>query len=181
MRRPARLLALIAVLIAVLITLLSGCSFVPSVPGLPGSDSGISNGGPLWPDVPQLPGSTQVSVELPLPVKLLVKGFVNTARSPEENNGQQAKDYDFKVYQAPGSGTDVDGFYTQDLMSTFGWAENEASCGDSSPIPSAGGTLCLYTKPAADGFTDNLAILLMPGEGDGGSDQIAYARFSSKG
>jgi hypothetical protein len=106
---------------------------------------------------------------------------VNGAQSTDDNNGQESKDYDFKIYQAAGSGTDVSGFYAQDLMSTIGWTRNEAACGDSSPISSAGGTLCLYTKPAADGFTDNLAILLMPGEGDGGNDQVAYVRFSSKG
>ena len=176
MRRLTRLLMLIAVL-----ALLSGCSLMPSIPGLPGSDSGSASGDPLWPDVPPIPGSTQVSVELPLPVKLLVKGFVNAAQSPDDNNGEQSRDYDFKVYQAPGTGTDVSGFYTRDLMSTTGWTQNEASCGPSSPVAAAGGTLCLYTKPAADGFSDNLAILLMPGEGDGGSDQVAYVRFSSKG
>jgi hypothetical protein len=177
MRRPTQLVALIAVLT----TLLSGCGLLPSVSGAPRSDGGSASGEPLWPDVPQLPGSTQVSVELPLPVKLLVKGFVNAARSSDDNNGQESRDYDLKVYQAAGTGTDVDGFYTQDLMSTTGWTRNETSCGDSSPIPSAGGTLLLYTKPAADSFTDKLAILLMPGEGEGGSDQVAYVRFSSTG
>ena len=175
-----RLLTLIAVVMS-LAAALSGCGLLPPIPGLPASAGGTASGEALWPDVPPMPGSTQVSVELPLPVKLLVKGFVNSAQSSEGNNGQESKDYDFKVYQASGSGTDVSGFYTQDLMSATGWTRNEDSCGASSPVAMAGGTLCLYTKPAADGFSDNLAILLMPGEGDGGSDQIAYVRFSSKG
>ncbi|HTK62272.1 MAG TPA: hypothetical protein VL595_07850 [Pseudonocardia sp.] len=177
MRQQTRLLALIATL-TTLIGMLSGCG---SIPGLPGSSASGSGGAPLWPDVPPLPGATQVAVELPLPVKLLVKSFVNAAQSPGDNNGQESRDYDLKVYQAQGTGTDVSGFYTQDLMSTTGWTRNETSCGASSPLAGTGSTLCLYTKPAADGFTDNLAILLMPGEGEGGSDQVAYVRFSSKG
>jgi hypothetical protein len=176
MRRLLRLIAVVMSLAAAL----TGCG-LPSIPGLPGSGGGGAGGEALWADVPPMPGSTQVSVELPLPVKLLVKGFVDTARSSDETNGSESKDYDLKVYQAPGSGTDVSGFYTQDLMSVTGWTRHEDSCGASSPVAMAGGTLCLYTKPAADGFTDNLAILLMPGEGDGGSDQVAYVRFSSKG
>lgn len=171
-----RLLLIIAVLAAV-----AGCG-IPSIPGLPGGgdSGGSSRPGGLWPDVPPMPGSAQVNVDLPLPVKMLVKGFVNAAQSGNES-GQEAKDWEFKVYQAAGPGTDLGGFYSQELPAN-GWTQGADACGGSSPVPSpTGGSLCLFTKPGADGFTDNLAIVLMPGEGDGGADQVAYVRFSGKG
>jgi hypothetical protein len=177
MRRLTPLLTLIATLLIAL----TGCGVLPSFSPLPGNEGGTASSGALWSDVPPIPGSSQLPVGLPLSVKLLVKGFVDTARSSEDNNGPEFKDYDFKVYQAAGPGTDVSGFYTGALMSATGWTRNEDTGGTSSPFAPAGGTLCLYTKPAPDGFTDNLAILLMPGAGDGGKDQVAYVRFSNKG
>lgn len=168
------------VLLTAVLMLLTGCG-LPSLPGLPGSSGAAGAGAGLWPDVPPLPDSKQVDVDLPLPGKMLVKGFVSAARSGNED-GQEAKDWEFKVYQAAGPGTDVGGFYRTSLTAQ-GWVEGEDACGGSSPVASVmpGGALCLFTKPTANGFTDNLAIVVMPGEGDGGADQVAYVRFASKG
>jgi len=163
-------------LLLVLLLALTGCGLVPSLPfGGGGSGGGTSSADSLWPDVPALPGSQSLPADLPASVRLLVEGFVRSANIASPEDGV-TRDYDFVMYEAAGSDTDLSTFYTDERMSQLGWTGVEGSCGGPEVAGLTGG-LCGFSKRGEGGLDDYLLIVLLPGEGEGGRDQVAYLRF----
>lgn len=168
--------SLLAMILAAVLFATSGCGLVP---GLPGSGGGENRVDQLWPDVPQVPGSTRVDVGLPLPARLLLEGFVNAANASAEPGEGQLRDFELVVYELAGSGTDLGTVYSADAMGALGWTGAEGACGAAAggEVEVVAGGLCAYSKTTDTEAQDLLLIVLLPGEGTGGNDQVAYVRF----
>lgn len=165
--------SLIAMLAAAVLLATSACGLIPSIPGIPGTNGGTAVGA-LWPDVPTLPDSTYVDTELPLPVRLAVQAYV-AATDAAVTDGN-LDDFGFVVYDvAPGP--DLAGVYSPERMAQLGWLRSDIACTSGGSVP---GALCAFAKgDQAAGSSEVLAIVLSPGAGAGGRDQVAYIRIAA--
>ena len=148
MKRMLRFTGLFALVLAML-----ACA-LPGVPGLPGAGAQPTTIAALWPDVPQMDGTTKTDVQVPAFVNLLL-----TIMGKQVLGGaQDAQWADFtSTTKTP---ADVQAFYTPALMTSNGWAASDQSTcvtGADQNVPQVG-VFCVFSKPGS-GKTDGLMIV----------------------
>ena len=100
----------------------------------------------LWPDVPPFQGATKAEIEIPLGMRLLIRGMtqgkVNFISFRTDKPAQEVKD-----------------FYSVDRMKAAGWNANDKGCTGDTEDTTNHGALCLFSKKN-NGKDEALAIIV---------------------
>lgn len=149
----------------------SGCGLVGTVTG---KNSGTVTD--LWSDVPPYSGATKTSLDIPLPVNLMIQGFMQAANSDSSNDTHLDK-FDFIAYNTSDSPQTIANFYTADKMKAAGWdQEDTGGCTSSTDSSSAQVGFCAFGKK--EGANKMTVLLIVPVQDDQTKKtQIFYVRF----
>ncbi len=129
----------------------------------------------MWSDVPVMDGMTQESIDIPLPVTLLIQGYFSAA---SENQGK----VDFIAYNTTKTPQDASAFYSLDKMQAAGWnladepgCSSDLSGADSSVTSVVNGFACFFGK---DDSSDQQSFLAIIGTQDAqnGKMEVFFAR-----
>ena len=141
MRTSASLLALVLVLGVAI-----SCRLSERLAG----DKNAGTVSELWPDVPPFQGATKAEVEIPLGVRLLIRGMsqgkVNFISFRTDKPAQEVKD-----------------FYSNDRMKAAGWAANDKGCTGDMEDQKNHGAMCMFTRRDG-GKEEGLAIIVAQDE-----------------
>ena len=141
MRTSASLLALVLVLGVAI-----SCKLAERL----GGDKNAGTVSELWPDVPPFQGATKAEVEIPLGVRLLIRGM------------SQGK-VNFISFRTDKSAQEVKDFYSNDRMKAAGWAANDKGCTGDMEDKKNHGALCLFSRKDG-GKEEGLAIVVAQDE-----------------
>jgi len=115
----------------------------------------------LWPDVPRMDGLTPSQMDLPLPVKLLMRAVLgNLGRLNKPGEDQTTGNIDWIVFTTTKTSDDVKNFYTNAQMTAQGWqASQNSTCvsGSEQGITQVG-VFCAFQKHSSDQETDLLIV-----------------------
>ena len=115
-----------------------------------GGDKNAGTVSELWPDVPPFQGATKAEVEIPLGVRLLIRGMsqgrVNFISFRTDKTAQEVKD-----------------FYSNDRMKAAGWAANDKGCTGDMEDQKNHGAMCMFTRRDG-GKEEGLAIIVAQDE-----------------
>jgi len=104
----------------------------------------------LWSDVPPMDGLQSSQMDLPLPVKLLMRTILgNLGRLNPQGQDQTTGNIDWIVFTTTKSPADVQNFYTNARMVAKGWddAGQDSTCVSGSDSNSTQvGTMCAFQK-----------------------------------
>ena len=104
----------------------------------------------LWPDVPPFQGATKADLEIPLGVRLLLRGMtqgkVNFISFRTDKTAQEVKD-----------------FYSIDRMKAAGWIANDQGCTGDTEDTKNRGAVCLFSRKDG-GKEEGLAIFVAQDE-----------------
>jgi len=104
----------------------------------------------LWTDVPPFQGATKAEIEIPLGMRLLIRGMtqgkVNFISFRTDKTAQEVKD-----------------FYSVDRMKAVGWIANDKGCTGDTEDTKNHGALCLFSKKN-NGKEEALAIIVAQDE-----------------
>ena len=115
----------------------------------------------LWSDVPQMDGLTASQMDMPTPLKLIIRTLLgNLGRLNPQGQDQTTGTIDWIVFTTDKSPQDVQNFYTNERMTANGWdASENSTClnGSEQGFPQVG-VFCVFVK-TQDGKGVQLAIL----------------------
>ena len=118
----------------------------------------------LWPDVPPFQGATKAEIEIPLGMRLLIRGMtqgkVNFISFRTDKPAQEVKD-----------------FYSIDRMKAAGWIANDKGCTGDTEDTTNHGAVCLFSKKN-NGKDEALAIIVAQDEKQPDTN-IFYARVDT--
>ena len=118
----------------------------------------------LWPDVPPFQGATKAEIEIPLGMRLLIRGMtqgkVNFISFRTDKPAQEVKD-----------------FYSVDRMKAVGWIANDKGCTGDTEDTTNHGAVCLFSKKN-NGKDEALAIIVAQDEKQPDTN-IFYARVDT--
>ena len=141
MRASASLLAL-ALILGVAIS----CKLSERLAG----DKNAGTVSELWPDVPPFQGATKADLEIPLGVRLLLRGMsqgkVNFISFRTDKPAQEVKD-----------------FYSVARMKAAGWIANDKGCTGDTDDTNNHGAICLFSRKDG-GKEEGLAIVVAQDE-----------------
>jgi uncharacterized protein YceK len=128
----------------------AGCGVINTITTLTGGNSGNTKTvSELWSDVPKMDGLTPSQMDMPLPIKLVMRTVVgNLGRLNSAGQDQTTGNIDWIVFTSAKTPDDVKSFYTADRMATNGWQMgNQSSCmsGGEAGVAQIG-TLCVFEK-----------------------------------
>ena len=133
----------------------------------------------LWADVPALAGATKVNLDIPLPMQLVIQGFIQAANADNSSDTKLDK-FDFIAYQAGMTPQQVSEFYTTEKMKAAGWNSGDAvGCSAGADESSTGGAgFCVFGKKGDAGKATILMIIPYQ-EDQSKPTQIFYVRFEA--
>ena len=115
-----------------------------------GGDKNAGTVSELWPDVPPFQGATKAEIEIPLGLRLLIRGMtqgkVNFISFRTDKTAQEVKD-----------------FYSNDRMKAAGWAANDKGCTGDMEDQKNHGAMCMFTRRDG-GKEEGLAIIVAQDE-----------------
>jgi hypothetical protein len=129
----------------------------------------LAGGGPdlqktdeLWSDVPRMDGLSPSDMELPLAIKVLMRTVLNNLwRVNKEGEDKTPVSGDWIVFTTSGTPADVQSFYTNERMASFGnWELGKNSTCLDGKDKGVNGVLCVFQK-TADKKQVELAIIAM--------------------
>lgn len=104
----------------------------------------------LWPDVPPFQGATKAELEIPLGVRLLLRGMsqgkVNFISFRTDKPAQEVKD-----------------FYSVERMKAAGWSANDKGCTGDTDDSKNHGAVCVFSRKDG-GKEEGLAIIVAQDE-----------------
>ena len=118
----------------------------------------------LWPDVPPFQGATKAEIEIPLGMRLLIRGMT------------QGK-VNFISFRTDKSAEEVKGFYSVERMKAAGWIANDKGCTGDTEDTKNHGAVCLFSKKN-NGKDEALAIIVAQDEKQPDTN-IFYARVDT--
>jgi hypothetical protein len=104
----------------------------------------------LWSDVPPFQGATKAELEIPLGVRLLIRGM------------SQGK-VNFISFRTDKSAQEVKDFYSNDRMKAAGWNANDKGCTGDTEDSKNHGAVCLFSRKGG-GKEEGLAIFVAQDE-----------------
>jgi uncharacterized protein YceK len=140
-----------------------GCGAINT---LTGGDQNMKTVSQLWSDVPRMDGLTPSQMDMPLPVKLLLRTVLgNLGRLNPQGEDQTTGNIDWIAFTSAKTPDDVRNFYTPDRMAASGWERTEKStCVSGSEQGMAQiGVFCVFQKQQG-GTQAQLVIIAAPGE-----------------
>jgi hypothetical protein len=129
----------------------------------------LAGGGPdlqktdeLWSDVPRMDGLSPSEMELPLAIKILMRTVLNNLwRVNKEGEDKTPVSGDWIVFTTSSTPADVQSFYTNERMTSFGnWEPSKKSTCLDGKDKGFNGVLCVFQK-TADNKEIQLAIIAM--------------------
>jgi len=148
----------ISALLAVGVLLISGlaCSLIERA--VPGVD--MNRTAEMWPDVPKMDHFAPSDMEMPLPLKIVLKTMLNNLwRVNKEGEDKTPATGDWIVFTTTDAPTDVEGFYTNDRMASFGqWRSADKTSCTNGKEKQVNGAVCIFQK-TADNKETGLVIL----------------------
>jgi hypothetical protein len=118
----------------------------------------------LWPDVPPFQGATKAEIEIPLGMRLLIRGMT------------QGK-VNFISFRTDKSAQEVKDFYSVNRMTAAGWSAKDKGCTGDTEDSKNHGAMCLFSKKTGD-KQEALAIIVAQDEKLPETD-IFYARVDA--
>lgn len=104
----------------------------------------------LWADVPPFQGATKADLEIPLGVRLLLRGTT------------QGK-VNFISFRTDKSAQEVKDFYSVERMKAAGWSANDKGCTGDTEDSKNHGAICLFSRKDG-GKEEGLAIVVAQDE-----------------
>ena len=104
----------------------------------------------LWSDVPPFQGATKAEIEIPLGMRLLLRGMT------------QGK-LNFISFRTDKPAQEVKDFYSVDRMKAAGWSANDKGCTGDTEDTKNHGAICLFSKKN-NGKDEALAIIVAQDE-----------------
>lgn len=104
----------------------------------------------LWPDVPPFQGATKVVHEIPLGVRLLIRGMFRGK-------------VNFISFRTDKSAQEVQDFYSRDRMEAAGWTTKDQDCFGDTEDRKHYGAICLFSRKDG-GKEEGLAIVVAQDE-----------------
>jgi len=129
-----------------------------------GGDKNAGTVSELWPDVPPFQGATKADIEIPLGMRLLIRGMT------------QGK-VNFISFRTDKSAQEVKDFYSVDRMKAVGWIANDKGCTGDTEDTTNHGAVCLFSKKN-NGKDEALAIIVAQDEKRPDTN-IFYARVDT--
>jgi hypothetical protein len=173
-------------LCALLLLTTTACGMVRSLIG------GGSAAAPaaLWSDVPEMPGMTKSSTELPLVMRLMIDGLVQSATAGQGEGTNQIDKPEALMFETTKTTAEVSQFYTNERMAATGWKPQEGTgCMATAELPievsadqlPGGGTLCAFVRTdAADAQKANVLFMLSSGSKDSSNTLVYFLRVGYK-
>jgi hypothetical protein len=125
----------------------SACSVVTSLTG--GNSQNTKPVSELWNDVPKMDGLNPSQIDLPLPIKLVMRTVLgNMGRLNSAGQDQTTGNIDWIVFTSAKTTDDLKNFYTPEKMTASGWqASDQSSCfsGGNAGVAQVG-ALCVFQK-----------------------------------
>lgn len=153
-------------------------AFIAAGCGLVGTVTGKNAGtvADLWSDVPPFTGATKSNIDIPLPVNLMIQGFMQAANSDTSSDTKLNK-FDFIAYDTSSAPADVSNFYTADKMKQAGWDQQDTGgCTGSTGSSGTQVGFCAFGKKGTGGAMT--VLLIVPVQDDQTKKtQIFYVRF----
>lgn len=115
----------------------------------------------LWPDVPRMDGLTPSQMDLPLPVKLLMRAVLgNLGRLNKPGENQTTGNIDWIVFTTAKTSDDVKNFYTNARMTAQGWqaSQNSTCVSGSAQGVAQVGVFCAFRKRSGSQESDLLIV-----------------------
>jgi len=158
MKKPISILFVAALMLAVM-----ACGLVNRF--TTGGVEKLQRAEALWPDVPQMDGLEHSDLELPLTGKLLIKyALDNMWRLNKEGEDKTPVEGDWVVFSSSNQPTDVQAYYTNDRMTSFGnWETSKKSTCVDGKDKGWPGVVCAYQKK--DG-TNDVGLLIFAAKDD---------------
>ena len=129
-----------------------------------GGDKNSGTVSELWPDVPPFQGATKAEVEIPLGVRLLIRGMsqgkVNFISFRTDKPAQEVKD-----------------FYSNDRMKAAGWAANDKGCTGDMEDKNNHGAMCMFSR--RDGGKEEALAIIIAQDEKLPDTNIVYARIDA--
>ncbi|MEN3328347.1 MAG: hypothetical protein V7638_3154 [Acidobacteriota bacterium] len=155
MRASASLLALVLVL---------GVAISCKLSERLGGDKNAGTVSELWPDVPPFQGATKAELEIPLGVRLLIRGMsqgkVNFISFRTDKTAQEVKD-----------------FYSNDRMKAAGWAANDKGCTGDMEDKNNHGAMCVFSR--RDEAKEEALAIIIAQDAKLPDTNIIYARIDT--
>jgi hypothetical protein len=155
--------------------LLASVMFVTSGCGLDALFGGnASQPAAMWPDVPQMEGMTKENTDLPLPLRLILQGLVQSAGADQ---GIRLDNFQLLAYTSSSkSPADVKAFYTLDRMRSAGWnSAEQIGCIEGTEQASSGDVFCLFSK--GSGGSGSLLVVIGTRDQNQNTTNIYFVRF----
>jgi hypothetical protein len=167
MNRRTSLVAAFGLATAMMLT--SACGAITSMVG----GSGGTAANQLWTDVPQMPGMTKQSGDLPLPARMAMQAMLQGMASTESGSVDNIEFLTFTTAKTP---EDLRTFYSKEAMSALGWnlpdlpgCTGAAAGAQGVSIP---GEFCIYGREAGTG--KNTFLIIMAAKEDGKAESTVY-------
>ena len=129
-----------------------------------GGDKNAGTISELWPDVPPFQGATKAEIEIPLGVRLLIRGMsqgkVNFISFRTDKPAQEVKD-----------------FYSNDRMKAAGWAANDKGCTGDMEDKKNHGAMCFFSR--RDGGKEETLVIIIAQDEKLPDTNIVYARIDT--
>ncbi|GIL15835.1 MAG: hypothetical protein BroJett039_10080 [Chloroflexota bacterium] len=168
-----KVMLLTALVLAALVV--SGCGMAKN---LMGQNSGTVSD--LWADVPPPPDATKANLDIPLPMQLVIQGFIQAANA-DSNSDTKLDKFDFIAFQSNQTAAQVAEFYTVEKMKAAGWnADDAMGCAGGTDSSSGVGaaSFCAFAKQG-DGGKNTVLMIIPYQEETGKPTQIFFIRFEA--
>jgi hypothetical protein len=131
-----------------------------------GGDSNLKIVSTLWSDVPAMDGFKPSQMDMPLPIKLIMRTVMgNLGRLNQQGQDQSTGSIDWIVFTTDKSPIDVQNFYTDERMTANGWdPSGGTTCTNSSAQGTStvgAGAICVFSKQK-----DNIQLAIIASQDD---------------
>jgi hypothetical protein len=160
----------IALLLAWAMVVTLGCGFIEALFG----GGSASRPATMWSDVPQMEGMTQENLDLPLPLRLILQGLVQSVGAGE---GIRVDNFQLLAFTSSSkSPADVKAFYTLERMQSAGWnSPAQIGCVEGTDQTTINNVFCLFSK--ATGSGESLLVVIGTREQGQTTTNIYFVRF----
>jgi len=153
---------LILVVIAMLVPVSRACGAINTAANkLVSGGSNLTVVSQLWSDVPKMDGLVPSQMDMPLPIKLLMRTVLgNLGRLNKDGEDKTTGNIDWIVFTSAKTPDDVKNFYTSARMTAQGWeASQQSTClsGSEQGVAQVG-VFCVSQKRTGNQETDLLII-----------------------
>ncbi len=159
-----------ALLLAWAMVVTLGCGFIEALFG----SGSASRPATMWSDVPQMEGMTQENLDLPLPLRLILQGLVQSAATEA---GIRVDDFQLLAFTSSSkSPADVRAFYTLERMRSAGWnSPEQIGCIEASEQTTSEDVFCLFSKGTSG--SESLLVVIGTREQGQTTTNIYFVRF----